>query len=78
MPQGTAAARTDLTDHNKNKSLNVAGGQVVTLHLVFETGKTFIPEDLWDALITKYGAGKVISDTDVQAAPGGYRWRVIP
>lgn len=77
MPQATAAARTDLTDHNKNKSQNVAGGQVVTLILAFDTGKTFIPEDLWDALITKYGANKVIGDTDVQAG-GQYRWRVIP
>jgi hypothetical protein len=77
MPQGTAAARVDLTDHNKNKSQSVAGGQVVTLILAFDTGKTFVPEDLWDALISKYGAGKLIADTDVQAG-AAYRWRVIP
>jgi hypothetical protein len=52
------------------------GGQVVHLTLVFD-GKQFVPEDLWDALITKYGAGKVTSDVDLNAN-GRYRWRVKP
>jgi hypothetical protein len=75
MPQATAAARTDLTDHNRNPSAIVAGGQTVTLILTFDSTKVFVAEDLWDALITKYGAGKVTGTTDMQAR-NVYRWTV--
>lgn len=75
MPQTTAAARTQLTDRNLNKSAIVAGGQTVTLELTFADGKVFVPEDLWDALITKYGAGKVTGTTDMQAG-NRFRWTV--
>jgi hypothetical protein len=77
MPQGTAAARADVAARNLNPSNSVAGGQVVTLELIFDTGKTFVPEDLWDALITKYGAGKVTGDTDTSGG-NRFRWRVSP
>lgn len=77
MPQATAAARTDLTDHNRNPSSIVAGGQTVTLVLTFADGKVFVPEDLWDALITRYGAGKVTGATDGQAR-NHYRWIISP
>jgi hypothetical protein len=77
MPSDTATARGNLTDRNLNRSPTVqGGGQVVHLTLVFD-GKQFVPEDLWDALITKYGAGKVTSDVDLNAN-GRYRWRVKP
>ena len=81
MPQGTAAARTNLTQRSTNPAPTVAtslvgsaGGQVVSLTLTYE--RQYVPEDLWDALIAKYGAGKVISDTD-QQGQGVYRWRVL-
>lgn len=77
MPQATAAARTDLTDHNRNRSGIVAGGQTVTLILTYADGKSFVPEDLWDALITKFGAGKVTGATDMQSN-GIYRWIINP
>jgi hypothetical protein len=75
MPQATAAARTDLTDHARNPSAIVRGGQTVTLILTFDDTKVFVAEDLWDALITKYGAGKVTGTTDTQAR-NIYRWTV--
>lgn len=75
MPQATAAARTQLTDHNLNPSNQVRGGQTVTLILTFDDTKTFVPEDLWDALITKYGAGKLSGSTDGQTR-NHYRWTV--
>jgi hypothetical protein len=80
MPQSTANARTALTDRSKNPTATVApagvgsGGKMISLTLMYE--RQFVPEDLWDALITKYGAGKVISDTDEQGM-GVYRWRVL-
>jgi hypothetical protein len=79
MPQDSATTRTALASRsNTNPAPTVAGiGQVVSLTLVFDGGKQFIPEDLHDALIAKYGAGKVVSDQDVTAA-GRYRWRVKP
>lgn len=77
MPQATAAARTALTDRNNNPSGNVKGGQTVTLILTYADGKTFVPEDLWDALITRYGAGKVEGATDGQAR-NHYRWNILP
>jgi dTDP-4-dehydrorhamnose reductase len=79
MPQDSATVRTALAARtNTNAAPTVAGiGQVVSLTLVFDGGKQFIPEDLHDALIAKYGAGKVVSDQDVTAY-GRYRWRVKP
>lgn len=77
MPQATAAARTDLTVRANNPSAIVAGGQTVTLILTFADGKVFVPEDLWDALITKYGAGKVTGVTDGQHR-NTFRWMVSP
>lgn len=74
-PQATAAARTALTDHNLNPSAIVKGGQTITLILTFDDTKVFVAEDLWDALITKYGAGKVSGATDNQAR-NTYRWTV--
>lgn len=77
MPQTTAQSRIDLTDHNRNPSNAVAGGQTVTLILSFDTGKVFVPEDLWDALITKYGAGKVTNVKDSNSR-NMYHWLVSP
>lgn len=74
-PQATAAARTDLTDRTRNPSAQVRGGQTVTLILTFDDTKAFVPEDLWDALITRYGAGKVTGTTDGQAR-NTFRWTV--
>jgi hypothetical protein len=77
MPQTTANSRTDLLDHNRNPSSAVAGGQTVTLLLTFDTSKVFVPEDLWDALITKYGAGKVTNLADSNSK-NVYRWLISP
>jgi hypothetical protein len=78
MPQDSATSRTNLTQRNVNPAPTVAGqGQVVSLTLVFDGGKQFVPEDLHDALIAKYGAGKVVNDADNNAR-GVYRWRIKP
>jgi hypothetical protein len=77
MPEGTAAARTDAANRNLNPSAIVAGGQTVTLILTYADGKVFVPEDLWDALTTKFGAGKVTGSTDVQAR-NNFRWTISP
>lgn len=76
-PQATAAARTSLTDHGLNPSNIVRGGQTITLILTFDDTKVFVAEDLWDALITKFGAGKVTGATDMQAK-NIYRWIINP
>lgn len=64
MPLTAAATRAQLADLARNPRRQVAGtGEVVQLTLVFEN-KNFIPEDLFDALEAKYGAGKVTADQD--------------
>jgi len=78
MPQASAAARADLVDAALNPRFNspVAGAQVITISLTFDTGRSPNLGGLWDALITLYGAAKVTNENDRNAAPGGYRWRV--
>jgi hypothetical protein len=69
MPQGTTAARASLADRATQPANNVAasntgsGGQVLCFYLRF-AGLQAKPEDVFDALITKYGAGKVALDND--------------
>lgn len=64
MPLTAAATRSQLADQARNPRRQVAGtGEVIDVQLVFEN-KNFIPEDLFDALEAKYGAGKVTSDRD--------------
>ena len=70
-------ARTPAPTVAPNPQAN-AGGQVVVCNLVFQ-GRVFNPEDLFDALEAKYGAGKVISDTDNVGRQGGpFNLRVLP
>jgi hypothetical protein len=78
MPKDSTTTRTELLSRNVNPAPSVAGtGQIVQLTLVFDGGKQFVPEDLFDALIAKYGAGKVVADTDT-VARGVYRLRIKP
>lgn len=75
MPKSSADTRTQLADRGVNAAPTVAGiGQVVHLVLTFE-GRQFVPEALFDALATAYGAGKVSSDTDT-IARNNYRLRI--
>lgn len=77
MPQGKAAAKTDMqaTNLNPNATQAVAGGQVVHIALTFETGRNPAIPTLLDAIETFYGAGKVTNDND-GAARSMYRLRV--
>lgn len=64
MPQTAAQTRAQLADTAKNPRRQVAGtGEIIHVMLRFEN-KNFLPEDLFDALEAKYGAGKVTSDLD--------------
>jgi hypothetical protein len=82
MPQTGAQARADMANRTLNPTRNVTaagsggGGQIATFVLRF-AGRDFNPEDVYDALVTKYGAGKVSSDRDVQAQ-GQYHLTIIP
>lgn len=68
MPQSAASLRNQLADRNANPSRTVAlsnigsGGANVFVSLRFQ--RTMNPEDIFDALEAKFGAGKVISDLD--------------
>lgn len=42
----------------------VAGGQVVFFNVRFDTGVNPDIDGIHDALVTKFGAGKVVYDTD--------------
>lgn len=77
MPKDGATTRAQLADRTLNPTRNVAGGSSVTIVLTLATGVSFNPEDVYDALVVKYGAGKVSSDRDVQSM-GGYHFRIIP
>jgi hypothetical protein len=78
MPLTGAQLRAEL---GANAVRNVAspvggGGQVVNVSITF-AGVTFTATDLLDALEAKYGANKVLADTDT-ARHGVYRLRIIP
>jgi hypothetical protein len=78
MPLTGSQLRTELT---ANAVRNVAspaggGGQVVNVALTY-AGVAFTATDLLDALEAKYGANKVLADTDT-ARHGQYRLRIIP
>lgn len=63
-PLDATATRAQLADQARNPRRTVKGsGEVIDVRLVFDN-KSFVPEDLFDALETKYGAGKVTSDRD--------------
>lgn len=78
MPQTKANAKTSTQAATLNPfaSTAVAGGQTVTLNVVYAGVSPDIP-GLLDALETKYGAGKVTLENDV-AARGIYNLRIIP
>lgn len=69
MGQTKASCKSDLqaTNLNPTASQAVAGGQIVTVDLVFETGRSPNLPGLIDAIETLYGAGKVSSDLDTTA-----------
>lgn len=82
MPQTGTQLRAKLTDRTNIPAMTVgtnlpgAPGLVVNFDLVFQ-GVQFKPEDVFDALETKFGSGKVLADTDAAGRLGPHRWRVI-
>lgn len=81
MPLDATALRARLADRNVNPTQTAAvptgasGGTCVELTLVFQ--RAFNAEDIFDALVVKYGAGKVISDHP-EAARNTYQFRILP
>lgn len=83
MPKSGASLRSQLTERNTNPQRNVAStpgvlrpGQYVHVDLIFQ-GVQFNPEDIFDALETKYGAGKISSDFDTLSM-GNLQFRITP
>lgn len=56
------AANTETAFDNAS-TRNVKGGQIVVLNLRFN-GVQVVPSDIFDALVTLYGSGKVTSTAD--------------
>lgn len=75
MPQTGTATRTDMANRTLNPSRTVPGGQVITLNLILD-GVAFEPEDLFDALETLYGSGKVRNEHEV-AAGNVFHLRIV-
>lgn len=69
----SAATRTQLLERGINPVL--ASGSTLTVNIAF--ARAVNPEDILDALTTKFGAGKVHADTDTIAYNGGWNLRVI-
>lgn len=81
MPQTGVQARVQLADRTLNPTRNVTpsssgGGQIVSVVLRY-AGVNFNAEDVYDALVAKYGAGKVSTDRDV-LSQGQYQFVIIP
>lgn len=77
MPLTAATTRSQLADTARNPRRQVAGtGEVIVVTFTFEN-KNFIPEDLFDALEAKYGAGKVTSDRDTMGQRD-FHFRIKP
>jgi hypothetical protein len=83
MPLSGTALRAQLADRTQHP-IKTSGdstkagspGLVVTIDLVFQ-GVAFKPEDIFDSLETRYGSGKVLSDTD-SASRLPLRLRIVP
>lgn len=77
MPLDATTTRAQLADQARNPRRTVAGGgETVNVRLTFDN-KQFIPEDLFDALVAKYGAGKVTSDGTTMGQRQ-YHFRIKP
>lgn len=83
MPTAGALLRAKLANRSDNPVRNVgnpnipgAPGLTVSVDLTFQ-GVNFKPEDLFDALEAKYGAGHVQSDDDSFNRLGPLRFRVV-
>lgn len=78
MPKTAAATRTEL-DAIPARTVAGTNGSTVHVDLIFSNGKAYDPVDIHDALIAKYGAGKVFTDKDSQGLHGGtLQFRIIP
>lgn len=75
MPKTSAATRTEL-DAVAPRSVAGGGGAHCTVDIIFE-GRAYDPVDIFDALIAKYGAGKVSTDLDNQGHGQVLRFRII-
>jgi len=72
--------RADLADRTANPTKNVGVSNNLGGALVFVTlrmQRAFNAEDLYDALETKFGAGKVAGDKD-RATQGTYVFTILP
>lgn len=77
MPLTAAQTRAQLADQARNPRRSVkGGGEIVHVVLTFDN-RQFIPEDLFDALEAKYGAGKVSSDSDTMGQRQ-FEFRITP
>jgi hypothetical protein len=81
IPKDGTTLRTQLTDRNLNPVRTVANGttgaQTIHIELAITSGVTFNPEDIYDALVAKYGAGKVSTDRDTTSM-GQFQYRIAP
>ena len=72
--------RADLADRTKNPTKNVAvannlGGALI--FLTIRAQRSLNVEDIYDALETKFGAGKIAGDKDT-ATQGAYVFTILP
>jgi hypothetical protein len=81
MPRDGTTLRAQLADRTLNPSRNVAQGNtaatMIDIRLELQTGVTFNPEDVYDALVVKYGAGKVSTSLDTSSM-GQFSFRISP
>jgi hypothetical protein len=81
MPKDGTTLRAQLADRTLNPSRNVAQGNtaatMIDIRLELTSGVTFNPEDIYDSLVTRYGAGKVSTSLDT-SSQGQYSFRIAP
>ena len=68
MPKDGATLTTATTERSLNPVRTVAGtssnGAIVVVTLKYISGAVADPKDVFDALVVKYGSGKVTTDRD--------------
>lgn len=76
MPKDATTTRSDMAAATLSQRATIAGGNVMHIALIFD-GVAANPEDVFDALVTKFGSGKVTSDRDT-AARNMFQLRIKP
>lgn len=70
-------SRTVSPSRTEASAPNYNGGGTFIVTLTFSGGRAALPEDIFDALEVKYGAGKVVTDRD-DVTPGQLQLRILP